>query len=262
MFNLMYDTDNYKPVSHSQLSFVEEFQAGILKLIANLPAGTGVFAPTCLVHCLSGQSAFTSLIADNMSLNSALSAWYFNGEPMMAVSPCVGWNCINSCGVDLQTSLPCNIGTQQCSPLTLASDKGATTSTDTSGRDTSNVATEMAAVQAEKALPAGSPAVPRTTGIVSASEGALSGAQQSSFTRVLSRPASAATPMTASDVASPSVAARAVSARKTQTQDALLVAGVAAVLIAAAAWAALRSRAPAPRRVAGNVDTINRRTSL
>jgi hypothetical protein len=257
-----YDTDNYKPVSPSQLSFVEEFQAGILKLIAALPAGTGVFAPTCLVHCLSGQSAFTTLIADNLSLNSALSAWYFNGEPMMAVSPCIGWDCINSCGVDLQTSLPCNIGTQQCSQLQLASDRGATTSTDTSGRDTSNVAAEMAAVQAEKALPAGSPAAPRASStLVQDSEASLSAAQQSTLTRVLARPTSAAA--TASDVAAPaSMTARAASARKTQTQDMLLVGVVGAALVAAAAYAALRSRAPPPRRVVGNVDTINRRTSL
>jgi hypothetical protein len=249
-------------VSASQLSFVEEFQAGILKLIASLPPGTGVFAPTCLVHCLSGQAAFTTLIADNMSLNSALSAWYFNGEPMLAVSPCIGWDCINACGVDLQTSFPCNIGTQHCSPLSLASDRGATTSTDTSGRDTSNVAAQMAAVQAEKALPAGSSAAPRASTLVQDGEASLSAAQQSELTRVLGRPATAAA--AASDAASPASAAHAVSARKTQqTHDMLLVAVVAAALVAAAAWATLRSRAPAQRsRLVGNVDAMNRRTSL
>ena len=54
MFDIMYNTDNYMPASKSQLSFVEEFQAGILQLIAALPAGTGVFSPSCLVHVYSG----------------------------------------------------------------------------------------------------------------------------------------------------------------------------------------------------------------
>ncbi len=253
-------------MSASQLSFVEEFQAGILKLIASLPPGTGVFAPTCLVHCLSGQAAFTTLISDNMSLNSALSAWYFNGEPMMAVSPCIGWDCINACGVDLQTAFPCDIGTQHCSPLSLASDRGATTSTDTSGRDTSNVAAEMAAVQAEKALPAGSSAAPRASTLVQDGEASLSAAQQTELTRVLGRPATAAA--AASDAASPvspASTAHAVSARNTQqTHDMLLVAVLAAALVAAAAWAMLRSRAPAQRssRLVGNADALNRRTSL
>ena len=148
--------DNFKPVSPSQFSFVNEFQAGILKLILALPSGTGVFAPTCLVHCLSGQNSFHTLQAAGTSLAASLAAWYFNMEGVMAVSSCTGWACINACGVDLYNSLPCNIGTSQCSALTLASEPGATTSTDTSGEaEAAEVPALMAQVLAIKPLAAG-----------------------------------------------------------------------------------------------------------
>ena len=68
--------DNFKPVSPSQFSFVNEFQAGILKLILALPSGTGVFAPTCLVHCLSGQNSFHTLQAAGTSLAASLAAFF------------------------------------------------------------------------------------------------------------------------------------------------------------------------------------------
>jgi len=133
-FELMYDTDNYLPVSPSQLSFVEEFQAGTLALIAALPPNTGVFAPTCLVHCLSGQTTFTQLtLEDGTSLESALSAWFFHGQPVQAVSPCIGWQCVQACGVDMWTGLPCNLPRPGCSPITaLQPDPHGTTSSDTS----------------------------------------------------------------------------------------------------------------------------------
>jgi len=156
-----YSTDNYKPVSPSQFSFVSEFQAGILQLILSLPPGTGVFAPTCLVHCLSGQSSYHTLWAANTTLGAALSTWYFNGQGVNAVSDCVGWSCIDACGVDLQNSLPCNIGAAQCSALTLASEPGATTSTDTSGEaEAGEVPELMAQVMALRPLAAGGVALP------------------------------------------------------------------------------------------------------
>ena len=152
---------------------MEEFQAGTLALLEALPPGTGIFAPTCLVHCLSGQSSFNQLQADNTTLDAALAAWYFNGETVRAVSDCIGWPCVNACGVDLYNSLPCNMGDYNCSALTLATDPGATTSTDQEGVDTSNVDEEMAAVvnppkppppkqrrRSPKAAPAPNPATP------------------------------------------------------------------------------------------------------
>jgi len=38
------------PASPAQYKYVDSFQSGVLALIAALPPGTGVFAPTCLVH--------------------------------------------------------------------------------------------------------------------------------------------------------------------------------------------------------------------
>ena len=149
MFNVMYDTDNYLPSSPSQVSFVEEFQAGILSLIGSLPSGTGVFSPTCLVHCLSGQTTFTELTSAGTTLDAALTAWYFTGDDVLAVSDCIGWGCTRSCGVDLSTGLPCNMGTSGCTPITvMVTDPGATTSTDQVGAsDTGDVPQEMAKVQ-------------------------------------------------------------------------------------------------------------------
>lgn len=92
------------PASPAQYKYVDSFQSGVLALIAALPPGTGVFAPTCLVHvrpsippplrpshvapptqCLSGQTSFqeltltTSAHAPPVSLDDTLSAWYFGG---------------------------------------------------------------------------------------------------------------------------------------------------------------------------------------
>ena len=120
MFELMYDTDNYAPTTPAQLAFVEEFQTGTLALINNLPPGTGVFSPTCLVHCLSGQSTFTGLEVAGTNMGAALSAWYFGHQEVKAVSGCQGWQCTQQCGINGQTGLPCNTGTPGCQPIELA----------------------------------------------------------------------------------------------------------------------------------------------
>jgi len=138
------DTDNYAPQSPSQMAFVNSFQTGVRALISTLPSGTGVFAPSCLVHCLSGQSTFsqltltTSSTATPVSLDSTLAAWYFTGPQdasALAVSSCTGWDCINACGVDLWTGLPCNMGTTNCTALQLSTDPGATTTSDRTDAD-------------------------------------------------------------------------------------------------------------------------------
>jgi hypothetical protein len=174
----MYVTDNYLPVSKSQLSLVEEFQAGILALIAAVPSGTGVFAPTCLVHCLSGGDAFTSITSAGVTLDAAVTAWY-DGQQVLAVSTCVGWDCVNACGINMRTSLPCMMGAPGCSAITaMQPDPGATTSTDTSGLDTSTVPAAMQAVVQEEAGLAGVPPAP---GSVSAEEPSLSWSQQAAL---------------------------------------------------------------------------------
>ena len=160
MFELMYDTDNYRPTSPGQLDFAEEFQTGTLALIASLPHGSGVFSPTCLVHCLSGQTTFVDLVSDDTTLGASLSAWYFSGQDVQAVSSCTGFNCINACGIDLDTGLPCNMNTngQQCTALSLPVDVGGSTS--------------------DSSAPAPSP---QAEGIVKAFENSLTPAQQAAL---------------------------------------------------------------------------------
>jgi hypothetical protein len=174
----------YRPNSAGQMAFVEEvrarvwishpllrvltrvrfpfcnsqFQTGTLALIASLPHGSGVFSPTCLVHCLSGQSTFVDLLSDGTTLGASLSAWYFSGQDVNAVSSCTGFNCINACGIDLQTGLPCNMNTAQCTALSLSVDAGGSTS--------------------EAAAPAPSP---QAEGIVKAIENSLTPAQQAAL---------------------------------------------------------------------------------
>ena len=121
-FELQYDSDNLAPSTPAQFAFVAAFQQKVLALIASLPAGTGVFSPTCLVHCLSGQESYQELKVGNWSMSSALDAWYFGAEPVHVVSPCQGWNCTAACGAT-NNGIPCNIGTgykaTTCYPLTL-----------------------------------------------------------------------------------------------------------------------------------------------
>jgi hypothetical protein len=69
-------------------------------------------------------------------MSQAVSEWYFNGQEVVVVSDCIGWNCVNACGVNLWTGLQCTIGGPQgpgCTPLTLAVDNHGTTSTDETG---------------------------------------------------------------------------------------------------------------------------------
>lgn len=194
----MYDTDNYLPVSKSQLSFVEEFQSGILALIGNLPPGTGVFSPTCLVHCLSGQTKngqtpFTQLETAGTTLSAALSAWYFQGDDVHAVSDCIGWDCINACGVDMRTGLPCmmnepmSLAGETCSKITaMVPDKGATTSTDTSGEGSlKNVPAQMQAVEAAAAANQVGFLAAQEAAIVAETEASLSTEQQDNLAHLL-----------------------------------------------------------------------------
>jgi hypothetical protein len=123
---LRYDTDNFAPATPEQFAFAESFQTGTLALIASLPPGTGVFSPTCLVHCLSGQIIFSDLQVDGTNMADALSNWYFNGAPTSVVSSCTGWECINACGIIIagypNAGLPCNTGSSGCVPVELATD--------------------------------------------------------------------------------------------------------------------------------------------
>ena len=217
-------------LSIALLQFVNEFQAGILQLILRLPSGTGVFAPTCLVHCLSGQTSFHTLTAAGTTLAASLTSWYFNQEGVMAVSPCIGWDCINACGVDLQNSLPCNIGSPQCSALTLASEAGATTSTDESGAtDAGEVPQLMAQVLALRPSAAGGAPAPPYRAPVGV------------FSRIGS---SGAPPSMARASAGKSAAS---SLQEKHTSEMVYGGGLLALAAAVAAWLVLRGRRDASR---------------
>jgi len=119
-FEMMYDSDNFEPVTPAQLAFVDSFQDAVLGLIAALPPGTGVFSPTCLVHCLSGQQSYGNIRVDWQNLSTALEAWYFRGQDTQLISTCRGWNCTSVCGAT-NNGVPCTIGTgykaTTCYPL-------------------------------------------------------------------------------------------------------------------------------------------------
>jgi len=107
-YQLMYDTDNSEPTTPAQLAFVAAFQAKTQALLAALPAGTGVFSPTCLVHCLACETSYNSILVNNMSLGTALDAWYFSSAPTQEVSACLGWPCIDTCGAT-DEGVPCTM---------------------------------------------------------------------------------------------------------------------------------------------------------
>ena len=164
-FELMYDTDNFAPATPAQYAFVSEFQTGTRALIASLPAGTGVFSPTCLVHCLSGQTTYSQLIVAGSSFSAAVNKWYFDNQPVQVVSQCNGWQCINQCGIfsdgSVGAGLPCNMGDQNCVPVQLATDvNGVVTEPQgsTGGQQTSEwAATAVSVAAAPTAAPAVQP---------------------------------------------------------------------------------------------------------
>ena len=125
-----YDTDNLSPHDAVQVKFVDSIQTAYLGLISTLPAGTGVYSPTCLVHCLSGQATYyefyiTQADQSQVTLSNALDAWFFDQTPTVVVSPCVGWACTQQCGVaNWGAAIPCNLGpentaTPTCEPYSL-----------------------------------------------------------------------------------------------------------------------------------------------
>jgi len=122
MFNLLYDTDNFAPADPAQFAFVQEFQTGTRALIASLPPSAGSWAPTCLVHCLSGQSTFSQLLIGTANMAGAVMHWYNSGEAVRVASSCTGWDCVYQCGVNSVSGLPCNMGTPGCQPIQLPTD--------------------------------------------------------------------------------------------------------------------------------------------
>ena len=140
-FEIQYETDNLGPSTPQQLAFVDSFQPAFLALIASLPAGTGVYSPTCLVHCISGQITFSSFLVNGVSMNDALNAWYFNATPTSVVSACQGWACTSQCGYTPQ-GLPCNMGTTTSGGTCIA-DQLPTSSPNEAAAATDNMVQEL-----------------------------------------------------------------------------------------------------------------------
>ena len=111
------DTDNYDPDTPQQCSFVDSFQSNMLALFDRLPPATGIFSPTCFVHCLSGQNTWYQLTVNGVSMQQAVQSWYFRAQPSApptrVVSACEGWNCVLQCGYN-PWGFVCNMGTDSC----------------------------------------------------------------------------------------------------------------------------------------------------
>ena len=108
------------PSTPAQFAFVDSFQPAFLDLIASLPPGSGVYSPTCLVHCLSGQPTYSDFLVNGQSMGDAVNAWYFDNQPTSVVSACQGFDCTTACGVNTK-GLPCNLdgADVSCSPVSL-----------------------------------------------------------------------------------------------------------------------------------------------
>lgn len=83
-----YDTDNYVPSTPQQYAFVDSFQPAILNLINQMPAGTSVFSSTCFVHCLSEQTTFYDLTVNGITMQQAITEWFFGGQQVKVISGC------------------------------------------------------------------------------------------------------------------------------------------------------------------------------
>ena len=169
-----------------------------LRLIASLPAGSGVYSPTCLVHCLSGQSSFSDFLvsptngaAASVSLNDALASWYFGSAGLTsAISPCGGYTtCTPACGVD-NMGVPCNMGgtnNNQCEAVSLPT---TWTATDANQRPPAPADEEVelpSEYSDDVRLPPGSDGVLESggTGSVAATESNLGAQQQAALTALV-----------------------------------------------------------------------------
>lgn len=119
-FFLQFNMDNLAPSTPAQFSFVQSVQDAYLDLFQQLPLGTGLYSPTCLVHCLMAQATYYQFTVNGQTPGQALSAWYFDKEPTSVVSACQGWTCTEQCGVTTWgASIPCNMGPPTCEALVL-----------------------------------------------------------------------------------------------------------------------------------------------
>ena len=183
---------------------MNSIQSAYLQLIASLPEGTGVFSPTCLVHCLSGQNSFSNLLvspapaAPGVSFNDVLTSWYFGTTGLIsAISPCSGYTqCTPACGVDY-AGAPCNVNNQQqCYPVSLPTEW---TASDANQRppapESEDVELPSEYDSDNVLLPPGSDGSLENFGSVAATESHLSSEQQAALGDVVAQTAPAAVPV-------------------------------------------------------------------
>lgn len=80
----------------AQMSYADNWQAVTRSTLAGLPTAeqkdSSVFSLSCLKHCLTMGPGFWTNMIGNVSMASAASAWFYQGEPSKTLGQCVGYN--------------------------------------------------------------------------------------------------------------------------------------------------------------------------
>ena len=98
-FQMLYDLGGNPPEAPLQVQFADTFQqATVSALQPAVQAGMAVFSTTCLVHCLTADTAYyTSYESQGVTVAQALQQWYFSGGTPVLVSACQGYPCAEQC---------------------------------------------------------------------------------------------------------------------------------------------------------------------
>lgn len=126
---MMYNMDNAAPVGAAQYAYVEQFQTATLALFNELPSQVAIQSSACQVHCLSGNSDFTSFTVDGVTLAQAMTVWFFGGDAgFRNIEPCTGFDCTYQCqgGPWAPTNAQCSGQCGEMGPLPTQSISEAT----------------------------------------------------------------------------------------------------------------------------------------
>ena len=98
-FQMLYDLGGNPPEAPLQVQFADTFQqATVSALQTSVQAGMAVFSTSCLVHCLTADTAYyTSYTSQGVTIAQALQQWYFGGGTPVLVSSCQGYPCAKQC---------------------------------------------------------------------------------------------------------------------------------------------------------------------
>ena len=101
-FQMVYDLGGNPPSSMGQVAFADQFQlATRAALQPAVSANQAVFSSTCLVHCLTDDTAFftgyTAYEAAGSTIAAALASWYFDNETPVDIGQCTGYPCVAQC---------------------------------------------------------------------------------------------------------------------------------------------------------------------